>query len=328
MYRRDNVAYVASTLPVSVLDQRLNEWQIARVLVASSHLEISYRYLQKKHPQIEILVVPRQPFLQLLMLFLHLLNSRINSRHVYFFHECCCFLFDILIGLIKPKGVFHPIVTLNSLQRTEFRKTPQESKKRLISLLGLSKQFTPYLRDGENGSAAEILWARTGYPHCIKKFTQLPRVQTDKQSRAPSGRNRLNILILFGSDIVSSSVLRAFYERLLNSFCETGACFYGKDHPNPDSRLNFMDKRVKMFDPYCPIEFVKDDFDFVIGVASTALSNYPSRAITVLGLLGHEDPQAVERRLEHLKDMLNQGELFVPVTFEELINYLNFRRMP
>ncbi len=326
MHHKDNVAYVASTLPVSVLDQRLNEWKIARILVASRQLEISYRYLKEKHPQIEILVVPRHPFLQLLTLFFHLLSSRINSCKVYFFHECCCFLFDISIGLIRPKGVFHPIVTLNSFQRIELRETPQGLKKIIISLLGLSKQFTPYLRDGENGGAAEILWARTGYPHCITKSVSLPRLQTDRKICALSSRKKLDVLILLGSDIVSSRVLRAFYQRLLNSFCETDACFYGKDHPNPGSRLNFMDKRVKMIDPYCPIEFVEDNFDFVIGVASTALAHFPGRAITVLSLLGNENPQAVVRRLEHLRDILSQGELFVPLTFEELIDYLNFQR--
>jgi hypothetical protein len=322
MSRLDNVAYVASTLPVSVLDQRLHEWQIARILVASSHLESSYRYLQKKHPQIEILVVPRQPFLQLLTLFGHLLCSRIHSRKVYFFHECCCFLFDVLIGLIKPTGVFHPIVTLDSFERLEFWEVPRESKKKIISLFGLSKQFTPYLRDGDNGTVGEIVWARSEYPHCITKFTKLPLIKTGAFIDIVLIRNKPNILILLGSDVISSSVLRAFYERFLNSFSEDDVCFYGKDHPNPGSRLTFAHERLKTIDPYCPIELIKDDFDFIIGVASTALLNYPGRAISILGLLENEDSQAVERRLKPFIGMLRRGELLVPHTLEELVNHV------
>lgn len=314
-----NIAYVASTLPVGILRRRARDWQIGTVLVASPSLGKSYEYLTKECHHIHIIVLPQTQVRQLLALAYHIFVTRVLGRHIFFFHECCCLNFDIIIGFIKPKGSHFPQVTLNSFTRVTAPKWKSRKEWLVFSLLRRTKCFVPYLRDLDDDQGTGVIWARAEYPTSIKRYTvEDSHVLKATASPTLSEARTNNILFLLGSEVAQNSVMQNLYKQVIDYLSHHNLTLYAKDHPNPQSRLNLADARLIHVDPYKPVELLTEQFDFVIGAASTGLLLFGNRAISILRFEEMQNETTLRQRINHLLSMPGGDKVNLPRSIKEL----------
>lgn len=318
-----NSAYVASTLPISILNKMAEEWNVGRVLVASTALAKSYSYLQAANPSIKIVSLPQNRLLNVLYLLGYLCAIRLSKRKIYFYHECCCIYFDLLIGLIKPNGVFYPQVTLDSFTRIDFSRANPSKIKLFLYLLRLDKVFVPYIMDQDDNRGKAVLWSRINYPLTVSQYSVT--VSSTIKSigvQCLEGSFQRKMLFLVGSEVFDNNAICRLYSQIVDLCVELGFQCYVKDHPNPQSRLSLTHPRLIEIDPYMPIELSTDKYDFVVGIASTALLQFRSTSISILHLISGVDSVLLAQREKHLTAM-QYGELInFPISIEELVDLL------
>jgi hypothetical protein len=319
-----NIAFVASTLPISIINRMAPDWNIGLLLLSRPALVDSYEYLKKYYPDIRIVSLPSSNLFNFVFIFIWLINSKLNNRHIYFFHECCCLYFDIILGILSIKGSFYPQVTLNSFEEKKIDALPLSKVKIFLKLFFLDKKFLPYKVDMDGGTLAyNIVWARKSYPPTIKLFTieDSWRLRRPEKYEYKEG-SPLRILLLVGSDIVESRALCVLYENIINLLKTLEVDCYIKDHPNRDSRLNLVVPGTFTIDPCLPIELVSLNFDWVIGTASTGMLMLEGKAISVLKLITSDNQELVNRRLSHLTALPNGHLLRIPTSIEQLVNII------
>ena len=321
---KTNYAYVASTLPARLLNNKASEWNISTILVASPALGRSYEYLRKKNPSLKILVLPKKTLLNIFYLAVFLFLIKICKRKIYFFHEWSCINFDLLIGIIKPSGCFYPQVSLSSLERINFQLVKSCKIKLCLCLFGLKDKFVPYLMDRDDQVSQVVAWSRTNYPSTVTCYDLIDSkniYMTGIEYRKKSSSGRL--LFLVGAEVFDNDIVRQVFIDIVNICIDLGFVCCVKDHPRPKSRLLLVHPQLFEVDPDMPIELSDDVYDFVIGVASTGLLYFKDRAISILYLIKNSDGSLLERRKRHLIE-LEFGDLVnFPSSFEELIALLN-----
>ena len=318
-----NIAYVASTLPIHILNIMVDKWGVSLILVTSDALQRSCSYLKSTHSEIRIIVVPKNRLLGIIWLSYHLALVKLSKRRVYFFHECCCIYFDIIVGFIKPKGFLYPQVTLTSFPECPISEIRFDKHKIILNLLRLSGNFTPHLMYLDNDHGRSVVWERTSYPSSIVKFTvdESCGLKIDNNQYDSIATSK-KILFLVGADFVSTETLYGLYVDIIDRLSELDYRLYVKDHPNPESRLNIVDDRLVDIDPYMPVELLDEQFDFVIGSASTGLLLYKEKGISVLRIVDTTNQMALENRLLHLTEMPDGNFINFPVTIEQLIGII------
>ena len=103
---------MGSTLPVSILGKMSKKWNINKIYILSDKDLKSYLHLKNiSNLDIKIKLL-NQGWLQFFSFLIILLKVKLSNKRIFFFHECCCPSFDLLVGIIKPYGYYLPQVIM------------------------------------------------------------------------------------------------------------------------------------------------------------------------------------------------------------------------
>jgi hypothetical protein len=328
MYRNSSVAFVASTLPLHILDCMIEEWEITEILVSNEILISSYKYLNIKNPKLKIKSLPKGNIFQILKLALWLINLKIKRKKIFFFHECCCLFFDIFISWFKLNGEYYPQVTLDSFRPIDFSKIDSNNKtKKIIKILYLQNNFSPYIIDLDNNCGESIVWARVKYPkliksYCIEASNKIKKTNKFKNIEKNDGFEK--VLLILGKDVAADFEVVLIFNKIIIELHKLKLKIYVKDHPNPQFRLNLNLNCFDLYyiDPFLPVEMIQKEFKFVFGVASTGLVHFNDRSISILDFFTSVDPEILKRRKEHLLALPNGNDIKFPTNINEIISII------
>jgi hypothetical protein len=314
------IAYVASTLPIALLDKKLADWGVEEIILQGAAHQASYAYLKARHPLLDLHVLPRAFFFNTLALAWILAKLRWTHGRVFFFHECCCPVFDILIKLFQPPGSHYPQVTLGGFERVSSDVVFPTKLHRLICFFGLKNLFDYYRGDNENKEGYFFVQVTKSYPSSIERHEVMESRQLLLESISRDGNfaGTKKIIILCGRDIVEDKELAKIYVEIIDLANSLGFMCYLKDHPSAVARLNVRNERAEVIDPAMPLELVEDDFALAIGVASTGLLHFSTRAISIIKLLPVGEEGASIRRIAHLVSMPGGEAVQFPDDLHEL----------
>ena len=323
MLRRNNLieeayAFIASTLPISTLNQNIKNWGIKKIIVQNQFNEASYKYLQHRHPNLVLIILSDRFLLRFLHIFWILLCCKVYQRRIIFFHECCCPAFDILVKLLHPKGDYYPQVTLDSFDLLEPTERVESKLWVVFKYFGISRWFNVYKGDADGGIGKFILFSCLNYPKSIHKHKIL-RSNNFIELQPDSSYESRRVLFLCGKDVVSELELSHLIIRVIDVFVSEGWECYTKDHPAPSSRLNLIHSSATTIDPAMPIELIPLNFSVVVAIASTGLINSSKRAVSIIKLLPNIDQFARDRRIKHLKALPDGKKIFFCTHFSDLI---------
>jgi hypothetical protein len=310
----NTTAYVASTLPVAVLDKKIAEWGVTKIILQGKTHLASYVYLQQRHPAIKLKVLPASLVLGVIHLTGALLWIKLSHRRLIFFHECCCPVIDVLTILIKPAGDYYPQVTMNSFVKVNSKDVLLTNLQKLFCILRLEKWFDYYRGDLDNNEGYFFVQTAKVYPISITMHTVSESraiLLGDRRVQASCGSDK-KILILCGRDVVSDLVLKRIYSQVIEMAISEGFICYLKDHPAKHARLNMIHEDTLIIDSAMPLEFIQDDFSFIVGVASTGLLNFNTRGISIIKLLPAGKEDELMRRSQHLVGIPGGEEVQFP----------------
>lgn len=316
----NTTAYVASTLPVAVLDKKIAEWGVSEVVLQGKTHLASYVYLQQRHPAVILKVLPASFVLGVVCLMGLLLWVKLSRRRLVFFHECCCPVFDVLVKVIKPAGDYYPQVTLTSFLRVKSADVAATKLQKVIRAFGLEGSFQYYRGDLDNNEGYFFVQAAKAYPASITTHEVAESRAILAAARiggAPHGGEK-KILLLCGRDVADDLELKRIYSQVIEQATSLGFTCYLKDHPAQHARLNLLHENACMIDPAMPLELVEDDFTLAIGVASTGLLHFSTRAISIIKLLPLGEEGASIRRIAHLVSMPGGEAVQFPEDLHEL----------
>jgi hypothetical protein len=315
----NTIAYVASTLPVAVLDKKIAEWGVTEVVLQGNAHLASYVYLQQRHPALILKVLPASFVLGVIHLMGVLLWTRLSRRRLVFFHECCCPVFDVLVKVIKPAGDYYPQVTLTSFLQVESADVAATKLQKVIRALGLEDWFHYYRGDLDNNEGYFFVQAAKAYPASIKthEVTESRDILAVRVGGPPLSREK-KILLLCGRDVADDLELKRIYSQVIEQATSLGFICYMKDHPAQHARLNLLHENTCVIDPAMPLELLEDDFALAIGVASTGLVHFGNRAISIIKLLPVGEKGASIRRIAHLVSMPGGEAVQFPEDLHEL----------
>ena len=301
----NTTAYVASTLPVAVLDKKIAEWGVAKIVLQGKTHLASYVYLQQRHPTVKLKVLPLSLVLGVIYLAGALLWIKLSRNRLVFFHECCNPIFDVLVKVIKPAGDYYPQVTLTSFLRVESADVRVTRLKKVIRVMGLEGWFQYYRGDLDNNEGHFYVQAVKAYPASITthEVSESRSILAATRTRKTLDTGEKKVLLLCGRDVADDHELKSLYLQVIEIAISLGISCYLKDHPAINGRLNLMHDSACIIDPALPLELIDDDFMLVIGVASTGLLHFSIRAVSIIKLLMHGEDDASIRRIAHMTSM-------------------------
>lgn len=316
------IAYVASTLPIAVLDKKIAEWGVTQIVLQGNTHLASYVYLQQRHPSLVLKVLSASLAISAIQLLGTLSLLKATGRRLIFFHECCCPVFDVLVTLFRPNGDYYPQVTLDSFLPIEPHEVVLSKQQKVFRVIGLENWFRYYRGDMDSNAGYFYVQSLKTYPPSITKHAigESSAVLLGARVKA-AGRER-KILLLCGRDIADVSELKKIYSQVIEQATSLGFLCYLKDHPAQNARLNLVHKNASSIDPAQPAELIVDDFTFVMGVASTGLLHFGSRAVSIIKLLPTGDDGASARRIAHLRSLAGGEEVQFPVDLEAFTHIL------
>jgi len=302
-----NVAFVASTMPAKVVAAKIKQQEIQILVVENERLIPSYRPLVENQHNVVLVALPRGFGRQVLAIAPILLKLKLSGSEVFFFHECCFVAFDLLVWLLRPRGVFSPQVNMLSFNKASKSASRSFFKEKgcgplLTSLL--ERIFTIYDQTDDGGAGTLTVPVIKRYPDSIsysekfrfaeqaqKAYDQRPMLQSD------------TILFLAGTDSMDSHQLRGIYTDLMKVAQDAGYDVHIKDHPNEEMRLHVEFDNSTYLDPSCPAELLNDSYRFVIGTASAAMACFGERSISIVNLLSSMNPAVRDTRRDYLKSI-------------------------
>ena len=316
----NTTAYVASTLPVAVLDKKIAEWGVARIVLQGKTHLASYVYLQQRHPTVKLKVLPASLVLGVTYLLGALLWIKLSRNRLVFFHECCNPIFDVLVKVIEPAGDYYPQVTLTSFLRLESADVRFTRLQKVIRVLGLEGWFHYYRGDLDNNEGHFYVQAVKAYPASITthEVSESSSILAVTRSGKPLVAGSKKILLLCGRDVADDLELKRIYSKVIELATSLGITCHLKDHPAIYARLNLLHESACLIDPAIPLELIEDDFMLAIGVASTGLLHFSTRAVSIIKLLSHGEGGASIRRIAHLASMPGGDAVQFPEDLEAL----------
>jgi hypothetical protein len=313
-YYGNNYAFVASTLPIHELNKNIKKWEINEIVVASEDLLNSYKFLIENFPNIKLKVLPESSVAKVLFLSWRLFKIKINSNRIYFFHECCWVLLDILISLIRPKGNFYPQVSMIGNPIQEKKYLFKNLKLRIFTFFWFNQMFN-YHKFAEGAPCFSL----KKYPKSIEKYTKL--------NRSNLSRIQITKKILFIVDIeFRDNTIMIILQDLINLLVFHGYECQIKDHPRASERLNissqFPEFSSMKLDSNKPVELLNDDYLCAIGLASVSLLFFGRRAVSILNLTKELDTHLYSLRKNFLKDIPGGDDIRFIDTIDEVLNIL------
>ena len=326
-----SIAYVASAMPISLLDKKITDWNIGVIIVENKFLDSSLT-LKLKHPSLKVLSLSEKIVINIIQVFIIFIYVKIFKNHIFFFHECCCPIFDVLIKIIKPCGEFYPQVSLCSFKLVDMANLvpPKNIKHKIIELFGINKLFNYYTYDLDNNAGVGLVMQIKKYPHSIKinnieyswHVKALSVKSSPKEEKAYN-----NLMFLLGSDIITLKNQFSILNEIILYSQKIGYTCYSKDHPNLLSRSSLYFQSVEQLAPEIPIEIIEDEYDFIIGFGSTGLLWKPHKAISLLSLVDTFNLEKINYRINHLLALPGSNQIFFPKTmidvFDRLLSYKN-----
>lgn len=283
-----SAVYVASTVPISILNKMIPSWGVTNIILAASSLLAPYEHLKAKHSGINIVVAPKNFLFQFIYLAYSLLRDRANKKPIIFFHECCWPVLDILINIIRPAGYHYPLVKMTAgFEVVSFNLAPPGRMKLFLLLTSLRRWFIVYRQPAPgNVGGYWFFFSFKQYPDCIN-------VHSEEESRKLLANvdNNLQltksnkILMLAGRSAFPDKVVIEAFTSIINFATDCGFECFIKDHPNSEFRLNFEHSKAVVIDPTLPVELLDDNFCLAIAVSSIGLLHFGDRAISIIYLL-------------------------------------------
>jgi hypothetical protein len=324
IHNNTNIAVVASALPAAILNKMIGEWRIDKVYVMSEMNLLSYEYLKKSYPDLKVVCLEYFPIKKEVFLFFILIKLRLAGGRIYFFHECCCPILDILIWLIKPMGYYLPQVNMASYKLINQESFPKTNKTaRLLYFLNLLQFFHIYSKKlgVDNGDLGYFLSMKK-YPKSISsKNVEFSREILYKNR--DNGKKRYgekNIIFLADADLVDRRALCDLYDKIILSCSENGYKCYLKNHPNKVNHLPVNKSKLEVINSAIPFELVESDYMFAIGTSSTGLVNFTGQAISIIDLMN--DKNASNLTKIHYDDLDDEHRILYPYSYNQLMGIL------
>lgn len=293
---------VASTLPAAFMAARFEALNVRKIFVMSEALEASFRHLaREKGSRVKIVRVPENPLGQALCFLLALIGARLKGRRVVFFHECCLPVFDLLVGLVRPKGYYLPQVSMSAWSEVAFSQFPEGRMATILRKLGVVSRFRFYRSPKLANRKREYVMSIREYPDTIKCFAPAFSRDVIEEKRAGQGGDARKLLFVAGQSSTDGQAQEKIYAQLIAIARSHGFACHLKDHPNPDYRLNLTLDGVLSLDPEMPAELLDEGYHLVVGVSSSALLNFGDRAISLLHLLEGLSDVDLEANIKHFE---------------------------
>lgn len=274
------LAFVSSSLPANILKLKMNEWGVKEIIISNKNLLNTYKFLISNSKDIKINCVP-SGFKGIIYIAFKLIKTKIFKQRVFFFHECCWIIFDILINFINCKAYYFPQVSMQGFNEKKIHEITKE--KFLMFFFRQKNFFKSYELIYDNDAGSGIVWSCIYYNKNIK-INSLQVSEKIKSSYFKSDSKKIkNCLFLIGTDMVRSDNLIKIFKKLIKIFTDYDFKIYIKDHPNENNRLDLNGElKGNIIPPHVPVELIEDNFLFVIGCASSGLLNFKNRAYSIL----------------------------------------------
>lgn len=317
-----NIAFVASTLPISLIKAKAKDWEIDEIVIAGKNIERSFLYLNNVESKIKTSVVPTGSIKNFLFIFKKLLGVLLGKKKAYFFHECCWFNFDFLIDFIRVQADYYPQATLNSFIKTETDKIQSRYHRCLLNLLGKTNSFVQYKVIEDNNEGYYFVLAKRKYlsnvtVHDIRESAVI------KKNKIKRSENNKSILLLLSRETVDSKSIAESYENVIDQLTRYGYKISIKNHPRQESRLDVSQKNIqKEYDPHIPFELIEDSFLCVIGCASTSLKNSGQESFSIIKFCGMT-PENIELRVRHLLSLPGENTILFPESIDDMMIQIN-----
>lgn len=285
------IAFVGSLLPARFLLERGEELNVRRIVVLNRTHQRSFEYVARHVPASRVSRLRGGQFVAAAQLVGHLVAAKLLRRRVLFFHECCWPLFDLLVSVVRPDGLFAPQVTMNGFEMLSVDELPLPGvwPRRLTRKLFLLvlRNFIVYRAPKDSGEQGySYLPAMRAYPSSIEVSPLARRPGTGGPRPAPEAIRPgvvPRILLVGGTEPVPDEDLRRLYTAVVEIGRAEGYDVFFKDHPIHG--MGFESKSCAAIDPALPMELVTDRFSFSIGVASTAIFGVGDRKLSIMNLL-------------------------------------------
>jgi len=302
-----NVAFVASSLPIVFLDNMIEELHIKRIWVSSSSLLATYSHLKLRHSQVELKLISTFYLLHIYQIAFFHIRAKLLGQTLFFFHECCCPIFDALVLLVRTNCIFVPRVTMNGFARISIRQYDNFKIKVFLKLFRLDNKFTFYKGFGESNKTFTCL-SLISYPSNVISIKLNESLHLHSPILAPLRFNKKKVLFLTGSDSIDGQILFNKLACLVSIAQMKGYSCYHKDHPNPSERLNCSFENSINIDPSIPVEFLISQFSLAIGVGSTGLISFGKNAVSIIDCIGMT-AENHEFRKRHLESLPNSSDI-------------------
>lgn len=302
--RPHSIAFVGSLLPARFLLERGEELNVRRIVVLNRTHQRSFEYVARHIPASRVSRLGGGRLVAAALLAGHLAAARLLRRRVLFFHECCWPLFDLLVGVVRPHGLFAPQVTMDGFDTISVDELPLPGawNRRLTRALfrWAMRNFIVYRVPKDSGEEGyNHLLAMRAYPRSIQVSPIERRSGADRSSQAtetiaPGAAAVPRIVLIGGTEPVPDEDLRQLYTAVVEIASGEGYDVFFKDHPVHGMR--FECKSCAVIDPAMPVELITGRFAFSIGVASTAVFGVGERKLSILNLL-----EAMPEPMKHVR---------------------------
>lgn len=302
------VAFVASALPARLIRAQAEALKISRIVCASRELEDVFRYAVPPERSIEITSIPSSGGALTALWVLAREVRRVES--IVVFHECCWVTLDIVILHIQPRLSYFPQVSLAGFSRIPVSRFP--NLRWLFKHFGVVQgvllmlwrnhfDFYDVASDGGCGreavAALRLATLKNAELHTCEESLRLIPVTVSGPS--PEG---LVALIVCAREPVPDVDQIELYREVCDRLAEAGYSIHIKDHPRNATRLNFYYPGAQVIPPHVPADLCGINPTVAIGICSSALAAYGSRALSLVRLLTMSE-QDVQSRIAHLPSL-------------------------
>ena len=334
MLINDNIAFLASTLPINFISQNIDKLKIKTIYVPSKNLLKSTQYINKlKNNKIDIRLLPKKKFFQFIYLLNLFLKFKNKNKNIIFFHEIKWIIFDIAFYFVKPNYKFYPQVTLNAFITKEELLIKNSSQKYLLIIL-LSKIFNflnkfmlfPKLKllfiQNDNCDMENISYRASFACQEYKK----EEIKANFFAKGKKYKNsEKKVIFLCGSDVCSNKEQLLITEETIKQILSYGVKVDLKGHPNWENIYpSFNTIKISRLDKHIPFELIDHrQYQAIIGFGSTILARYPQKSISLLYLIKSVPYELIEKKALHLKSLDKKNGCLYPNSKRDLEKIIN-----
>jgi hypothetical protein len=316
-YNMKSIAFIASTLPVPLVNKNCDVWNLKEVVFTHEGLVHSFQFLKEKNSKIKFVVCPKG-YKHWVFLFKKLLLAKIYNNNVFFFHECCWFAFDVLIDLLRIKSNFYPQVGLDSFKKIGGVSHNLPKELMVLKILNVENNFSEYIipmdnDEGEMHVLSKKVYKRSVTVHTIEESILL------RENRYNSYKGTKNILVLIGREPCPDVIVEDIYSSIIEYFSNRGYSVFVKNHPREEARLSLnLNVKYVEIDPFKPVELLENIYLAVIGCASTGLIGFGPHVYSILNFCGMSTEGIIERK-KHLTCLSPTLNIKFPLSKNDLI---------